>query len=420
MGEENGRRLHKETLAVGHGYDPASALGAAKPPLYLTSTFVYGSAQQAKDAHRVFFEGPSQGDTATGAHIYARLGHPNLDMVERRLAALDQAEAAAGFCSGMAAASTILLAHLRPGDVVLQSLPIYGGVDSLIGQVLSQFGVKAFHFADGLDAAAIRRAADKAAASGPVRLIWLETPANPTGAVVDIGAAVQIAGELAERQGFRPLVAVDNTFLGPFLQSPLALGADLCMTSLTKYCGGHSDLLAGGVSGRAELIGPLRTLRTWLGNPMDAHTAWLLLRSFETLHLRTARACDNALAVARFLAAHPKVAGVTFVGLAEPGSREHALMQRQALGSGSTFSFRIKGGEAAAFRLLDALELLRLAVSLGGSETLICHPASTTHYPIARDRLEEAGVTESTLRLSVGLEHPDDLVADLSQALEKV
>jgi methionine-gamma-lyase len=416
MAEEHSR-LHPETLAVGFGYDPASASGAAKPPLYLTSTFVYASAQQAKDAHRIFFEGPSQGDAAA-PHIYARLGHPNLDMVERRLAALDQAEAAAGFCSGMAAASTILLGHLRPGDVVLQSLPIYGGVDSLIGQVLSQFGVKAFHFADGLDGAAMRHAADQAAAAGPVRMIWLETPANPTGAVVAL--AVEVAGELAARQGFRPLVAVDNTFLGPFLQSPLALGADFCMTSLTKYCGGHSDLLAGGVSGRAELIGPLRTLRTWLGNPMDAHTAWLLLRSFETLPLRTARACDNALAVGRFLNAHPKVGAVTFIGLAEPGSREYALMQRQTRGGGSTFSFRIKGGEAAAFRLLDALKLLRLAVSLGGSETLICHPASTTHYPIARDRLAEAGVTESTLRLSVGLEHPDDLIADLAQALDQV
>jgi len=420
MAEDQPRPLHPETIAVGHGYDPASALGAAKPPLYLTSTFVYRSAQHAKDAHRIFFDGPSQGDDGPGAHIYARLGHPNLDMVERRLAALDGAEDAAGFCSGMAAISTILLAHLRPGDVVLQSLPIYGGADALINRMLAEFGVKAAHFANGLDPAAMRRAADAAGSAGPVRVIWLETPANPTGAVVDIGVAVEIAGELAARQGFRPLVAVDNTFLGPFLQSPLALGADLCMTSLTKYCGGHSDLLAGGVSGRAGLIGSLRTLRTWLGNPMDAHTAWLLLRSLETLPLRTTRACANALAVARFLEAHPKVERVTFIGLAQPGSREHALMGRQARGGGSTFSFRIEGGEAAAFRLLDALRLLRLAVSLGGSETLICHPASTTHYPIARDRLEEAGVTESTLRLSVGLEHPDDLIADLSRALDHV
>jgi methionine-gamma-lyase len=420
MAKDEPRSLHPDTIAVGHGYDPESAMGAAKPPLYLTSTFVYRSAQHAKETHRIFFEGARPGEVVEPAHIYMRLGHPNLDMVETRLAALDGAEASAGFCSGMAAISTIAMAHLRPGDAVLHSLPIYGGADGLLNRVIANFGVKTFHFTDGLDLGSVRQAADRAMEAGPLRLIWLESPANPTGAVVDIGLAVQVAGEIAERQGFRPLVAVDNTFLGPLLQSPLQDGADLCMTSLTKYCGGHSDLLAGGVSGSAALIGPLRALRTSLGTTMDAHTAWLLLRSLETLPVRTARACESALVVARYLKAHPKVAGVTFIGLTEPGSREHALMQRQTRGSGSTFSFRVKGGEAEAFRLLDGLVLLRLAVSLGGSETLICHPASTTHYAVARDRLAEAGVTEATLRLSVGLEHPDDLIADLTQALDGV
>ena len=420
MAKDEPRSLHPDTIAVGYGYDPESAMGAAKPPLYLTSTFVYRSAQHAKETHRIFFEGARPGEVVEPAHIYMRLGHPNLDMVETRLAALDGAEASAGFCSGMAAISTIAMAHMRPGDAVLHSLPIYGGADGLLNRVMANFGVKTFHFTDGLDPASVRQAADRAMAAGPLRLIWLESPANPTGAVVDIGLAVQVAGEIAERQGFRPLVAVDNTFLGPLLQSPLQDGADLCMTSLTKYCGGHSDLLAGGVSGSAALIGPLRALRTSLGTTMDAHTAWLLLRSLETLPVRTARACESALVVARYLQAHPKVEAVTFLGLAEPGSREHALMQRQTRGSGSTFSFRVKGGEAEAFRLLDGLVLLRLAVSLGGSETLICHPASTTHYAVARDRLAEAGVTEATLRLSVGLEHPDDLIADLTQALDGV
>jgi methionine-gamma-lyase len=420
MAKDEPPSLHPETIAVGYGYDPESAMGAAKPPLYLTSTFVYRSAQHAKEAHRIFFEGARPGEVVEPAHIYMRLGHPNLDMVETRLAALDGAEASAGFCSGMAAISTIAMAHLRPGDAVLHSLPIYGGADGLFNRVMAGFGVQPFHFADGLDPGSLREAADRAMAAGPLRMIWLESPANPTGAVVDIGLAIQVAEEVAERQGFRPLVVVDNTFLGPLLQSPLKDGADLCMTSLTKYCGGHSDLLAGGVSGRAELIGPLRALRTSLGTTMDAHTAWLLLRSLETLPVRTARACESALVVARYLQAHPKVQAVTFLGLAEPGSREHALMQRQTRGSGSTFSFQVKGGEAEAFRLLDGLALLRLAVSLGGSETLICHPASTTHYAVARDRLAEAGVTEATLRLSVGLEHPDDLIADLTQALDRV
>ena len=418
MAERGG--LHPETLAVGYGYDPASGGGAAKPPLYLTSTFVYPSAEHAKETHRIFFDGPRPGEVVDPAYIYMRLGHPNLDMVETRLAALDDAEASAGFCSGMAAISTVFMAHLKPGDAVLHGLPFYGGADGLLNRVMAGFGVRGFHFTDGLDAEAIREAAGRAMAAGPLRLIWLESPANPTATVIDIGLAVRIAGEVAERQGFRPLVCVDNTFLGPLLQSPLACGADLCMTSLTKYCGGHSDLLAGGVSGRLEHVAPLRALRTLLGTTMDPQTAWLLLRSLETLSVRTARVCASALTIARFLKSHPKVAGVSFIGLAEPGSREHDLMQRQTRGAGSTFSFRIQGGEPEAFRFLDALKLLRLAVSLGGSETLICHPASTTHYAIARDRLAEAGVTEATLRLSIGLEHPDDLIADLSQALDQV
>jgi methionine-gamma-lyase len=420
MAKSEPAKLHPDTIAVGYGYDPADGHGAAKPPLYLTSTFVYPSAENAKDTHRIFFEGARPGEVVDPAYIYMRLGHPNLDMVEKRLAALDGAEASAGFCSGMAAISTLFMAYLKPGDAVLHSLPLYGGADGLLNRVMAGFGVKGFHFTDGLDAAAMREAAERAMAAGPVRMIWLESPANPTATVIDIALAVQIAGEIAERQGFKPLVAVDNTFLGPLLQSPLACGADLCMTSLTKYCGGHSDLLAGGVSGTLELVAPLRALRTSLGTTMDPQTAWLLLRSLETLSVRTARVCESALTIARYLQAHPKVDSVTFIGLAEPGSREHALMQRQTRGAGSTFSFRIKGGEAEAFRFLDTLKLLRLAVSLGGSETLICHPASTTHYSVARDRLAEAGVTESTLRVSIGLEHPDDLIADLGQALAQV
>jgi len=420
VADEDKRALRPETLTVGYGYDPSSARGAAKPPLYLTSTFVYDSAQHAKEVHRVFFDGARPGETPPEDYIYARLGNPNMAMVERKLAALDGAEEAAGFASGMAAVNAVMMKHLRPGDSVLHGLPFYGGVDMLLNTVLSQFGVKSFAYADGLDRAAMQAAADAAMASGPLRIIWAETPANPTGAVVDIGLAAEIAEAAAARQGFKPLVVVDNTFLGPLLQSPLACGADLCLISLTKYCGGHSDLLAGGVSGKSELIGPIKTIRTFLGGHMDPHTAWLLYRSFETLHLRTERACENALALGRFLKAHPKVAGVTFVGLAEPGSREHALMQRQCRGAGSTFSFRVDGGEAEAFRFLDALRLPRVAVSLGGTETLICHPASTTHYPIARDRLEAAGVTEGSLRLSVGLEHIDDLIADFGHALDRI
>ena len=416
--------LHLETLAISHGYDPQSGHGAAKPPIYATSTFVYRSAQQAKDIHEAFFDGPeSEGALRLAgepqAYIYGRLGHPNLTMVEARLAALDGAEDAAAFNSGMAAISTTLFALVRPGDSLVHSRPFYGGADNLIHNVLSGFGVNAFDFADGLDEASIRDALERAAAAGPVAVIWVESPANPTAAIVDIALVVRLARALGERQGRQPIVAVDNTFLGPLLQSPLAEGADLCMTSLTKYCAGHSDLLAGGVSGSAELISKLKLLRTLKGAHLDAQTAWLLLRSFETLPVRTQRACENALKVASYLRGHPKVRGVTYVGFRdEPAALE--VLARQCRGAGSTFSVRLKGGEAECFRMLDRLQVMRLAVSLGGTETLICHPATTTHYAVPREAREASGIDEGTLRLSVGLEHPDDLIADLAQALEAV
>jgi methionine-gamma-lyase len=289
-----------------------------------------------------------------------------------------------------------------------------------VHQELPRFGIRAFGFSDGTDRESIAAAADAAITAGPVGLVWAETPANPTAAVTDIALLAAVADDIGHRQGRRPLVGIDNTFLGPFVQSPLAHGADLCMTSLTKYAGGHSDLLAGGVSGAADVIARLKMFRTLVGSTLDAHTSWLLLRSFETMHLRTERAAENALAVAAFLRDHPKVRASTFLGFLPAGTRARAAFERQCSGAGSTFSFRIRGGEAEAFRMLDALRVLRMAVSLGGTETLICHPATTTHYAVPKERREAAGIDDATLRLSVGIEHVDDLIADLGAALEAI
>ena len=411
--------VRPETLAVSHGYDPQSASGSVKPPIYMTSTFVYPSAQHAKDVHEAYFDGtgPLVGQSN---HIYSRLGHPGLDILEARLAAIDGAEAGAAFCSGMAAHSSIALAHVRPGDSVIHGRPIYGGVDMLYNSIMPQFGSFAQAYLDGTDEADVRSAAEAAIAKGPLKLIIAETPANPTAAIVDLQLMVRLADEIAARQGHRPLVVVDNTLLGPFAQRPIELGADLCMTSLTKYCGGHSDLLAGGVTGRRDLIDQLRIMRTTWGNHLDPYTAWLVTRSLESVHVRTERAMENARAVAEFLRDHPKVAGVTYLGFLAQGSRAREVYDRQCKAAGSTFSFHLHGGEAEAFRMLDRLQLMKLAVSLGGSETLICHSASTTHYAVAPEQRLAGGITDGTMRLSVGLEHVDDLIADLAQALDTV
>ena len=416
---DKSKGLRPETLAVAYGYDPQMGMGSVKPPIFMTSTFVYPSAQHAKDVHEAYFDGsgPLVGETN---HIYSRLGHPGLDFLERRLAAIDGAEEAVAFSSGMAAHSSIALAHVRPGDSVLHGRPIYGGVDMLYNSTMPQFGSHVAAYLDGTDEAGVRAAAAAAMAKGPLKLIIAETPANPTAAIVDLDLMVRIADDVGAKQGHRPLVVVDNTLLGPFAQRPIELGVDLCLTSLTKYCGGHSDLLAGGISGRKDLIGQLRMLRTTWGNHLDPYTSWLVLRSLESVAVRTERAMENARGVAEFLRSHPKVAGVTYLGFLEEGTPARAVYDRQCKAAGSTFSFDLHGGEAEAFRMLDRLELLKLAVSLGGSETLICHSASTTHYAVAPEQRLAGGITDGTVRLSVGLEHVSDLIADLRQALEAV
>lgn len=410
--------LHRETLAVSCGYDPQSGRGAAKPPVYLSSTFTYPSAQAAKEAHQAFFDGkaPERG----AGYIYARLDHPNLTMAQARLAALDGAEDAAAFCSGMAAISATLLANLKPGDSVLHSRPLYGGTQSLLHGPMAGLGITAVAIADALDGTSLAEAAERALRHGPVGLIMIETPANPTAAIADIALFAELADNLHHRQDRRPVVAVDNTFLGPLLQRPLEHGADLCITSLTKYAGGHSDLLGGCVSGSLDRVGPIRRLRTGLGTHLDPFTSWLLLRSLETLPLRSARANSNAATVANFLHTHPKIVDVSYLGQLKPGTPARAVFERQCAGAGSTFSFRIRGGEREAFALLDALRVIRMAVSLGGTESLICHSATTTHYAVPRHLREEVGVNDASLRISLGIEHPDDLVADLAKALDAI
>lgn len=411
--------LRPETLAVAFGHDPAAALGSVKPPVYLTSTFVYPSALHAKQVHEAYFDGtgPLVGQTH---HIYSRLGHPGLDILEARLAAIDGAEAGAAFASGMAAHSAAALTFVKPGESVLHGRPIYGGVDMLYNTVMAGFGVHAESYRDGCDPDVVRAAAKAALAHGPLALIVAESPANPTAALVDLDLMVTLADEIGTLQGRRPLVLVDNTLLGPFAQRPIEHGVDLCLTSLTKYCAGHSDLLAGGITGRTELIHQLRMLRTTWGNHLDPFTAWLVTRSLESVAVRMERAMANARAVAEFLRDHPKVAGVTYLGFLPEGSAARAVYERQCRAAGSTFSFHLHGGEAEAFRMLDALQLLKVAVSLGGSETLICHSATTTHYAVAPEQRLAGGITEGTMRLSVGLEHPQDLIDDLARALDAV
>ena len=411
--------LHRETLTVAAGYDAKAHFGSVKPPLFASSTFSYRSAQHAKDVHAGYFvQTAEEAGKGEQGFIYARLDHPNMVMLQARLAVLDGAEDAAVFNCGMAAINTIMQAFLQPGDAVLHTRPIYGGTDGLLYTHLKKFGITPFGIDDALDARSVRSAAQAAMAHGRVGLVMVETPANPTSGIADIALIAGIADEIGAGQGSRPLVCVDNTFLGPFHQNPLAHGADLCMTSLTKYAAGHSDLLAGGISGKAGPIHVLKQLRTLLGSHLDAHTCWMVLRSLETMHLRTERAERNARDIAEFLRGHPAIASMNYIGFQETGSRAQQVFERQCRGAGSTFTFKIRGGEPAAFRFMDRLRVIHMAVSLGGTETLICHSASTTHFNVPEERRLAVGIDENSLRISVGVEHVDDLIDDLRQALE--
>ncbi len=407
---------------MGYGYSPALSEGALKPPLFQTSAFVFRNAEEGKASFELAY-GLREKERGEEMHlIYSRINNPNLEVLEDRLAVWDGAEKALAFASGMAAISTSLMTFVRPGDSFVFSEPVYGGTEFLVHNILPQFGVKGVGFMaeageTGFREAAMAAAAKAAQSGGRVSAIYVETPANPTNGLVDIALARKISENLATPAG-RPPVIVDNTFLGPIWQSPLKLGADLCVTSLTKYVGGHSDLIAGAVSGDASWVGQVGVFRTIFGTMTDPHTAWLLLRSLETLKVRMDAAELGARKVAAYLDQHPRVKSVWYLGFLPKDHSDRALFERQCTTPGSTFSFEIEGGEKEAFAFLNRLKVIKLAVSLGGTETLASHPAAMTHSDVPPESRKRLGITESLIRLSIGIENPDDLIADIEQAFK--
>ena len=370
--EIGGRKLKPATLMMGHGFDPALSEGSLKPPIFLTSTFVFPNAAAGKR----HFEGVT-GKRPGGAEglVYSRFNGPNQEILEDRLSVWEDAEDALAFSSGMSAIATLFLSMVKPGDTIVHSGPLYAATETLIARILGRFGVHWLDFPAGATREEIDAVLSKAA-SGNVALIYLESPANPTNALVDV-EAVAASRDAIFTGANKPPIAIDNTFLGPLWAKPLRQGADIVVYSLTKYAGGHSDLVAGGVLGSKEHINTIRSMRNTIGTICDPNTAWMLLRSLETLELRMSRAGENAAKVCEFLAAHPKVEKVGYLGFLERGEdqRQADIYRRHCSGAGSTFSLYLKGGETEAFAFLDALKIAKLAVSLGGTETLASHPA---------------------------------------------
>ncbi|NBF04070.1 methionine gamma-lyase [Pseudomonas sp. Fl5BN2] len=384
------------TRAIHFGYNPQEHQGALIPPIYLTSTFTFATAEYGASC----FAGEAPG------YFYTRIGNPTLALLEARMAALENGEAAVAFGSGMGAIAATFWTLLRPGDEIIVGRTLYGCTFALLHHGLAEFGVKVSHV-DMTDLGNLR------AAIGPsTRMIYFESPANPNMQLVDIAAVAEIA-----RQHPNVILAVDNTYCTPYLQRPLELGADLVLHSATKYLSGHGDIIAGIVVTRQALAQRIRLqgLKDLTGAVLSPQDAFLLMRGIKTLALRMDRHCSNALVIAQYLQDHPAVAWVAYPGL--PSFAQYALAAQQMKSSGGMIAFELKGGLATGIRFINALGLFSRAVSLGDAESLAQHPASMTHSTYTAQERAEHGIAEGLVRLSVGLEDITDLLADIAQAL---
>jgi len=403
--------VRPETAVLTKGFDPQLAVGSARPPVYRSSTFVFSSPEAAERAFAIVLGKihPRAGESPD--LIYARLTHPNADILEDQLVPLERgAQAAAVFNSGMAAISTVLLTFLERGSSMLYTQPLYGGSQHLIHQIFEPLGFVARPVRAG-DSAGLAAAA---AEISDLKLVLIETPANPTLTMTDIAAATAAV----RRHPARPLLAIDNTLLGPTFQHPLLHGADLVIYSATKFLGGFSDLLAGAVlAAEPQLIQTLRGVRGLLGNILQADECWMLDSRLSTVALRMNRQSKNAQKIAERLANHPKVRRLIYPSLfTDPD--QIRIRDAQTDFPGSMLSLELKGGKSAAFEFLRNLKIGRNAVSLGGVETLVCHPMTTTHSELSGEELRAAGIGPDLVRISIGTEHWRDLLDDFMRALE--
>ena len=412
-------KFKPESLMMSYGYKPELSEGSIKSPIFLTSTFVFKSAEEGKAFFEVTYGLREKGADEELGLIYSRINNPDLEILENRLTLWDESEDCAVFESGMSAITTTLLEFLKPGDLLLYSTPLYGGTDHFIHHFLKKIGVHTVAFKPGQTIDEISSILENTGFADKLALIFVETPDNPTNALIDIEDCKTIAEKYSTADKYVYL-AVDNTYMGPLWQHPLKHGADFSLYSATKYIGGHSDVVAGACCGSKEVITRLKTLRTFLGNMAAPHTGWLLMRSLETLKVRMEQQAKNAKEVAGFLVNHPKVEKVYYLGFIKEGTKEFDTFKRQYSSAGAMISFDIKGGEKEAFKFINSLKLIKLAVSLGGTESLVEHPATMTHAGVDAQHKMDMHITEKLVRLSIGVENHEDLIWDLKQALDLV
>lgn len=413
--------MRPESLMMSYGYKPSLSEGAIKCPIFQTSTFVFNTAEEGKAFFEVAYGIREKGENEELGLIYSRLNNPDLEILENRLCLWDEAEDCAVFESGMSAISTALMEFLSPGDLLLYSRPVYGGTDHFINHFLKKMQIDSVGFRADEDFDTIVSRLEATGKADRLRMIHIETPANPTNALIDIQMCADIKKRFSKADT-EVILSVDNTYMGPLWQHPLKHGADLVLYSATKYIGGHSDVIAGACLGSKALMARIKGLRTFLGNMAGPWTGWLLMRSLETLKVRMEEQAKNAVEVAQFLRSHPKITHVYYLGfIPEQGTaNEQRIYKEQYTSSGAMISFDVLGGEKEAFTFLNKLKLIKLAVSLGSTESLVEHPATMTHADVPQDVKSAMKISSSLVRLSVGVEHYEDIIADISQALDNV
>lgn len=399
MNREDMAKMGFGTKAIHAGHQKDTVHGALTTPIYQTSTFVFDSAEQG--GRRFALE--------ECGYIYTRLGNPTNTPLEDKISILEGAEATMSTASGMGAISAALWTALKAGDHMVADETLYGCTHALLSHGMTRFGVEV-EFVDASDPENVRNAMKE-----NTKVVYLETPANPTLKIVDIEAISKIAHEV---EGC--MVMVDNTFCTPYLQRPIELGADVVLHSATKYLNGHGDVIAGFASGKKEFIDLVRFfgVKDMTGAVLSPFDAYLVLRGMKTLEIRMERHCSNAMEVAKFLESHPAVDKVYYPGL--DSFPQKALAEKQMKLPGAMIAFELKGGVEEGISLMNSVELCTLAVSLGDAETLIQHPASMTHSPYEPEERLQAGITDGLVRLSVGLENVEDIIADLKKSLDKL
>ncbi|MAR64336.1 MAG: methionine gamma-lyase [Flammeovirgaceae bacterium] len=408
-----------ESEMMGYAYDPHLSEGSAKVPLFQTSTFIFKNAEEGKSHFHIAYGLREKGENESMSLAYSRINNPNLEIAEDRLKLWDRSEGCALFQSGMAAITTTILELTRPNTLILHSSPLYGGTDHFIEEVLPKYNIKSMYFDSMKSLESIIKKKDEKFPDTDVSLVYIESPANPTNTVVDINKSKELADHFSKGKE-KVYVAIDNTFMGPVFSQPIDHGADVVLYSATKYIGGHSDLVAGAACGSNEVISRIKTLRVFMGNMASPFTSWLILRSLETLKIRMEKSAENANKIAKELKSHKMVDKVHYLGLVTEDSPEYNIIKKQYSSPGGMISFDIKGGEKEAFMFLDNLKLVKLAVSLGGTESLACHPYSMTHADVNVDTKLKMGMGESLVRLSIGIEDSDDLVNDIINSLDTI